>query len=195
MSYQIPWWQVLIALSANSPSVLWHQMMTMEHLSVLLVYPPLAAVHSFGIPLFRLCTNLFQLLVSLCEILNSFMFSIQTGPTIELVLDKSTVVIVDFDPYNSFSLSCTASTSSLSISATVTLKWKRNGFLLSSGGDTTITETDSDSITSKLSTKDTTVGEHIYTCEAAITLDTEVDIFLQSVTATVTINGKLWLWP
>ena len=107
------------------------------------------------------------------------------------MLDKSTVVIADFDPYSSFSLSCTASTSSLSINATVALKWKRNGDLLLSGGDTTITETGSDSITSKLSTKDTTVGEHIYTCEAAITLDTEVDIFLQSASATVTVNGKL----
>ena len=114
-----------------------------------------------------------------------------TAPMMEVSLDKTAVLVVDFEPYDMFSLTCTVVSSPDLVSVTRSVVWKRNGALLTSTGGTTIVETGSDSelITSQLNTNDTEVGVHTYTCEATVDLLIDPDV-VQTSDVNVTVNGQ-----
>ena len=120
----------------------------------------------------------------------SVLFIIIAAPTLDVSLDKDAVLLLDFEPYDVFSLTCTVVSSPDLVSVTRSVVWKRNGTLLTSTGDTTIVETGSGSelMTSQLNTKDPDIGVQAYTCEATIDLLLDPDV-VQTADAIVTVNG------
>ena len=134
----------------------------------------------------------------ICSILKTCNFP-DADPTLSVSLPAVTTRVLDIPPYNSFTLTCTA-TSSVSGTDRAILKsftWTRRigsgaiEMIMNSTNGVTITGSNLDQATSISTLQMTTMtaGEHMYTCSSSLVVSPAMDDITGSDQQTVTVQG------
>ena len=108
-------------------------------------------------------------------------------PSISITVSPSTTDIVDFSPYNSVSLNCTASIPT-GITVDIKFQWLQGSVVLNSTDSLSITQ---DNGSSSLVGQIDTAGTHQYTCNLIVTLSLLDPPVTSSDNVTVNVQG--WL--
>ena len=121
-------------------------------------------------------------------------------PTLSVNLPAITTRVLDIPPYNSFSLTCTATSSFSGIDRAIltTFSWERrigsgtNEMIENSTNGVTITDSDlyQATSTSTLQMNTTTAEEHMYICSSSLVVTPAMDEVTGSAQQTVTVVGQ-----
>ena len=118
------------------------------------------------------------------------------GPLFEVEVQPNMVISFDTEPYNTFTLTCTATVHD-SVTVHKTIHWKigpqGSEVNISDNGDTVVitnTNLNSPISTSVLQVTEDVIGNYQYTCTAMLQFSGEEDDISASDTANVTIKGR-----
>ena len=128
------------------------------------------------------------------------MSSVYVDPTLSVNLPAIVTRVLDISPYNTFTLTCTATSSFSGIDRAIlkSFTWTSridsgaNEMISSSTNGVTITDSDLDQATSTstLQMTTTTAGEHMYTCSSSLVVSPAMDDITGSAQQTVTVVGQ-----
>ena len=114
------------------------------------------------------------------------------APQLSTALSNYEIDVLDVEPYNNFSLTCTVFILESLTGVTRSIEWQRDGSTLIDNGNSvqlSTTEFNSNMLVSTLTAKESSAGEHTYTCTGSIEIPFDQPV-TASAEAKVTARGK-----
>ena len=99
--------------------------------------------------------------------------------------------VLDVEPYNNFSLTCSVFILASLTGVTRSIEWQRDGTALIDNGNSvqiSIEDSNSYKIASTLTSKESSAGEHTYTCTGIIEIPSDNPV-ISSANTTVAARG------
>ena len=116
------------------------------------------------------------------------------APDLSTVLSNYEIDVLDVEPYNNFSLTCTVFILESLTGVTRSIAWQRDGTTLIDNGNSvqlSNTEYNRHTLVSTLTAKESSAGEHTYTCTGSIEIPSHTPV-TASAHAKVTARGKFF---